>query len=138
MLIIVNALLLVTQTLLLENKSQPHQIYSPWVSYTFVGLYTVEVLLKQIGLGVRGYFRSYWNVFDFLVTALGIGSIVITALHIHFFYVITMIRLLRLLRLFRMKKRFRDVFGTADILLPLSLIHISEPTRLMSISYDVF
>ena len=117
-LIIVNALLLVTQTLLLENKSQPHQIYAPWVSYTFVGLYTVEVLLKQIGLGVRGYFRSYWNVFDFLVTALGIGSIVITALHIHFFYVITMIRLLRLLRLFRMKKRFRDVFGTAVILLP--------------------
>ena len=88
------------------------------MSYTFVGLYTVEVLLKQIGLGVRGYFRSYWNVFDFLVTALGIGSIVITALHIHFFYVITMIRLLRLLRLFRMKKRFRDVFGTAVILLP--------------------
>jgi len=117
-LITANGLLVVAQTLLLERKSDEQVIYAAWVSYIFVALYSIEVILKMTGIGIRGYFRSYWDIFDFVCTLLSIASIVITALHINYLYSITLIRLLRLLRLFRMKKRFRDVFGTAIILLP--------------------
>ena len=31
-------------------------------------MYTLEAVLKLLGLGVLNYFESYWNIFDFSVT----------------------------------------------------------------------
>ncbi len=80
-------------------------------------MYTVEAILKLLALGINRYFASFWNMFDFSVTALGILSLVLEVLDIPLFYVV-ILRPLRLLTLLRMKKRFRDVFGTAVILYP--------------------
>lgn len=32
-----------------------------------VWIFVVELALKMIGLGVRGYFSEKWNIFDFLI-----------------------------------------------------------------------
>eukprot|EP00088_Acartia_fossae_P037775 TRINITY_DN3900_c0_g1_i4.p1 TRINITY_DN3900_c0_g1~~TRINITY_DN3900_c0_g1_i4.p1 ORF type:complete len:917 (-),score=53.70 TRINITY_DN3900_c0_g1_i4:656-3406(-) len=116
-LIFINGVLLILQTCLLDSPTQRQDIYAFWVSYIFIGAYIIEVILKLIGLGIREYFKSLWNIFDFIVTLSGVTSIVLTEFDIPSFYII-ILRPLRLLRLFKLKKRFRDVFGTFVILLP--------------------
>jgi len=117
LLIMTNGVLLVVQTYFLHSTTDTQDIYAPWANYIFVGAYTIEVMLKLLGLGFQEYFKSLWNIFDFMVTLAGIISIVLTELNIPTYYII-ILRPLRLLRLFKMKKRFRDVFGTFVILLP--------------------
>ncbi len=141
LIVLANGLILLVQTATMESPSsqEADEIYAPWVSYFFIGcratkdaigmyecmysltslftVYTLEAALKLLGLGFKKYFSSYWNVFDFAITALGIVSVVLEVVDIPMFYVV-ILRPLRLLTLFRMKRRFRDVFGTAVILYP--------------------
>ena len=63
-------------------------------------MYTLEAVLKLLGLGVLNYFESYWNIFDFSVTVLGILSLVLEAVNIPLFYIV----ILRPLRYVRVKK----------------------------------
>ena len=115
--ILLNGVLLVIQTITLDSKNGYQKIYSEWVSITFICIYLVEIVLKLIGLGVKKYFSSSWNIFDCLCTVAGLVSLVLMEFGIHSYYIM-ILRTLRLLRLFKMKKRFRDVFGTFVILLP--------------------
>ena len=64
MLIIFNGLLLIVQTGSMEHTNAEQSIYSSWVSLIFVTIYTVEMILKLIGLGMTKYFSSPWNIFD--------------------------------------------------------------------------
>ena len=113
-----NGVILIVQTAVLSSETiLDTTIYTGWVSCFFVGFYTVEASLKLLGLGFARYFASYWNLFDFVVTVLGIISLILNYLDVPIYYVI-ILRPLRLITLFRMKKRFRDVFGTAVILMP--------------------
>lgn len=59
-----------------------------------LGLFVLELLLKVSGLGVKRYFSSGWNIFDFMIVAFSL--IFITTPFI------TALRLVRVLRLFRM------------------------------------
>ena len=113
-----NGVILIIQTAVLDAETKlDTTIYSMWVSCFFVGFYTMEASLKLLGLGFSKYFSSYWNLFDFIVTVLGIISLILNFLDVPITYII-ILRPLRLITLFRMKKRFRDVFGTAVILMP--------------------
>ena len=53
-----------------------------------VSVYTLEACLKMLGLGIHKYFASYWNVFDFGVTFLGILSLILEVFSIPLFYII--------------------------------------------------
>eukprot|EP00092_Neocalanus_flemingeri_P012722 GFUD01013709.1.p1 GENE.GFUD01013709.1~~GFUD01013709.1.p1 ORF type:complete len:872 (+),score=167.61 GFUD01013709.1:299-2914(+) len=117
MLIIFNGILLIVQTSSMVHTNAIQSIYAPWVSNSFISIYTIEMILKLIGLGIPKYFSSPWNIFDCLITLLGISSVVLTELSIQSYYIM-ILRPLRLLRLFKVKKRFRDVFGTFIILMP--------------------
>jgi len=115
-----NTALLVIQAALIQTTDQDHIVYNPHVGMGFMLLYGAEVLLKLFGMGLRGYLSCPWNIFDFLVTTTSFISMVMIFsfdLEEHM-STIVVLRLVRVLRLFRMKKRFRDVFGTAVILLP--------------------
>jgi len=116
-----NTVLLVVQAGLIQTTDQDHIVYNPDVGMVFVFLYGVEVLLKILGMGLSGYFSCPWNAFDFLVTSSSLVSIILVFssydLEEHM-STLVVLRLVRVLRLFRMKKRFRDVFGTAVILFP--------------------
>jgi len=116
--VLTNGVVLLVQTSLMESPiDNESSIYVPWVSYFFVTLYTVEASIKLLGMGSVQYFSSYWNTFDFGVTLLGILALIFEFIGIPLSYII-ILRPLRLLTLFRMKRRFRDVFGTAVILMP--------------------
>jgi len=118
--VLTNGVVLLVQTSLMKSphdEDDASKIYVPWVSYFFVALYTLEASIKLLGLGSVQYFSSYWNTFDFGVTLLGILALIFEFIGIPLSYII-ILRPLRLLTLFRMKRRFRDVFGTAVILMP--------------------
>lgn len=84
----------------------------------FSSVFAAEALTKVLGLGVRRYLSSGWNLFDLgtsmmvLVAASGL-TLFPSAVFLVVF------RPLRMLRLFKIKKRYRDVFGTLVILTPL-------------------
>eukprot|EP00092_Neocalanus_flemingeri_P018250 GFUD01019751.1.p1 GENE.GFUD01019751.1~~GFUD01019751.1.p1 ORF type:complete len:800 (-),score=175.20 GFUD01019751.1:41-2440(-) len=133
----VNATLLVVQAALIETTDQDHLLYNSTVGMVFMLLYSVEVLLKVSGLGVRGYLACPWNVFDLIVTTTSIISmgLVFTSYSSEdHMSTIVILRLVRVLRLFRMKKRFRDVFGTALILLP----HLVSTVIVLQLLYYFF
>ncbi|XP_071945842.1 two pore channel protein 1-like [Antedon mediterranea] len=96
-------------------KNQLSQVM--WYDWMFVAIYAAECLLKIIGLGVKGYFRSGWNVFDFVITVSAIVGVLTNIFDTDLYYVVVL-RPLRLLRLFKVKKRYRDVLATAYVLLP--------------------
>ncbi|ESO09870.1 hypothetical protein HELRODRAFT_167688 [Helobdella robusta] len=93
------------------------------ISVLFVLIYTVEMVMKWIVLGIREYCASGWNIFDCVVTLVSIIGIIMEAvlfsgLGNDKLYIVVILRPLRIIRLFKMKKSFRDIFGALFILLP--------------------
>lgn len=81
-------------------------------------VFMCEALIKVLGLGVRRYLSSGWNLFDLGTSVMTIvAACVLTLFPDAVFFVL--FRPLRTLRLFKIKKRYRDVFGTLVILSPL-------------------
>ena len=78
-----------------------------YIGYTFIGIYTIEMLVKWVGLTVRGYFKDTWNIFDFVLVVVAYAEILIVdvatsggSLPIQ----PTLIRMLRLLRVVRVTR----------------------------------
>ena len=44
------------------------------LNYYFAFIFTLEFVLKIIGLGVVGYFSSFWNCLDSLIVAVSLLS----------------------------------------------------------------
>jgi hypothetical protein len=63
---------IVIHTYTLTYTDDIQDVYAFWVAYMFVAIYTLELLLKLLGLGFRDYFSSPWNCFDCLVTVSGL------------------------------------------------------------------
>ncbi|XP_014213828.1 two pore calcium channel protein 1-like isoform X2 [Copidosoma floridanum] len=101
-----------------DRETSASLFAASWDTLLFGGLFAVEALTKVLGLGVRRYLSSGWNLFDLgtsvmlLVAACGLtlfpGAVFLVVF-----------RPLRMLRLFKLKKRYRDIFGTLVLLSPL-------------------
>ena len=77
----------------------------------FVAIFTVEAVLKLLGLGVRYYFYIDWNKFDFAIVIVSLlsespflGDVNLTAFRI--------IRVARLLRMIKASKQLQDLLRT--------------------------
>jgi two pore calcium channel protein 1 len=46
------------------------------VDWGFLAIYILESILKNFGLGPTEYFKSGWNLFDFLVTLMALAGLV--------------------------------------------------------------
>ncbi|XP_043269050.1 two pore calcium channel protein 1-like isoform X2 [Venturia canescens] len=89
-----------------------------WDTLLFGGLFVTEALIKVLGLGMRRYLSSGWNLFDLGASIMSlVGACGLMLFPSATFFVV--FRPLRMLRLFKVKKRYRDVFGTLVILSPL-------------------
>lgn len=86
--ILVNGLVIIAETYFSGNGLL--QLLDRIIVWIFV----VELILKIVGLGFKGYFSKGWNIFDFLIVA---GSLLFYATNF-----VSVIRLLRVLRLLRM------------------------------------
>lgn len=93
-----------------------------YINFVFFAVFTIEAILKIIGLGFRTYFRDSWNTFDF-------GIIIVSAVSIVLYFTITMkiknavtmIRAFRILRVVRLIKRAKSlnlIFNTFIVSLP--------------------
>ncbi|KAK3863168.1 hypothetical protein Pcinc_031021 [Petrolisthes cinctipes] len=133
--IVVNAMTLLVNTIIISSQgsSLPADLHVTWDQLLCVSFYGVEAALKIIGLGLMDYLSSGWNIFDLIITILAALGIIAEQFANSFFYVI-ILRPLRLLRLFRMRKRYRDVFQTLQILLP----RISSAIVIIIITYYFF
>lgn len=60
---------------------------SSCIFYVF-SVYTFEACIKLLGLGAHRYFSSYWNMFDFAVTLLGILALIFEFVGIPLAYII--------------------------------------------------
>ncbi|XP_068750290.1 two pore channel protein 1-like isoform X2 [Montipora capricornis] len=119
--IALNGISVIVDIILFSNTPQNERYIQRqeirWYHITFVTIYSAEAFLKIVGLGLRKYLLSGWNVFDFMVTLFGfIGSISPTS-----FSFIVCLRPFRLLLLFKLKARYRDVFETVGVVLPRML-----------------
>ncbi|XP_014225608.1 two pore calcium channel protein 1-like isoform X2 [Trichogramma pretiosum] len=120
--IVGNAVAMITRLIEPETdrEKSAHLFAASWDTFVFGGLFAAEALTKVLGLGVRGYLNSGWNLFDLSTSMM----VLVSACVLTFFpsaVLFVVFRPLRTLRLFKMKKRYRDVFGTLVILTPLML-----------------
>ncbi|XP_077969234.1 voltage-dependent P/Q-type calcium channel subunit alpha-1A-like isoform X2 [Styela clava] len=69
--------------------------------FVFLGLFSTEILLKMYGLGVRTYFRSSFNIFDFAVILASIFEIIWSMIRPSMSFGLSVLRALRLLRVFK-------------------------------------
>mmetsp|Transcript_17670 Transcript_17670/g.2896 ORF Transcript_17670/g.2896 Transcript_17670/m.2896 type:complete len:113 (+) Transcript_17670:384-722(+) len=84
-----------------DNMSEDLENFLNVSNYVFIGIYTVEFILKILGLSPKLYFSNNWNKFDFIVLVL--SYVTLLDLSILFFNA-TILRALRMLRVFRVVK----------------------------------
>lgn len=89
-----------------------------WDSILFLSLFAVESIIRILGLGMKQYLESGWNLYDLTVSTAALLGVLIIRWN-PTWRLVVVFRPLRLIRLYKMKKRYRDVFGTLVILFPL-------------------
>jgi hypothetical protein len=47
------------------------------INYFFTAVFTLEAIVKIIGLGPKGYFTKGWNVFDFIIVIISYVTLII-------------------------------------------------------------
>jgi hypothetical protein len=47
-------------------------------NYIFTTIFTVEAIIKLIGLGPKIYFKEGWNIFDFIIALGSLLSIILS------------------------------------------------------------
>jgi len=58
--------------------SAEHMVLLEESNYAFVTLFTLEMVLKQMGLGFREYFQSKANLFDSILVMLSFVEFALT------------------------------------------------------------
>nr|XP_020034054.1 sodium channel protein type 10 subunit alpha [Castor canadensis] len=114
------------------------------INQFFVAVFTAECVMKMFALR-QYYFTNGWNVFDFIVVLLSIGSLVfsaiLTSIESYFsptlFRVIRLARIGRILRLIRAAKGIRTLLFALMMSLP-ALFNIGLLLFLVMFIYSIF
>jgi hypothetical protein len=100
-----------------ENESYVLEI----INLVFTAIFILEAIVKIVGLG-KEYFKSVWNIFDFIVVLFSIVGMFVTYLGILNVggktTIIRAMRICRVLRLIKRAKRLYVVFHTIASTLP--------------------
>eukprot|EP00051_Salpingoeca_urceolata_P017838 m.246032 g.246032 ORF g.246032 m.246032 type:complete len:1856 (-) comp19058_c0_seq4:42-5609(-) len=90
-------------TLMMRYRNMPDNYENTLrvFNWIFTIIFTVEAVVKIIGLSVKGYFTDGWNVFDFIIV---VGSLIDAALDGQGFN-ISFLRIFRAARLIKLLKR---------------------------------
>ena len=77
-------------------------------SLTFMGVFTIELIIKLYALGPRGYFKSQFNTFDAVVVVCGLGEIILRYT-VGITLGISVLRALKLLKLFKFTRYWQSL-----------------------------
>eukprot|EP00798_Chlamydomonas_sp_ICE-L_P013774 gene13774-19682_t len=72
-------------------------------------IYVLEVVCKWIALGLRGYFRNRWNVFDFFVAIISVVGITIEYIDVENLGILYLIRATRVIRILSLVPKARGL-----------------------------
>nr|CAD7568445.1 unnamed protein product [Timema californicum] len=108
-----------TVVLATEHYGQPDWLdeFQDYTNFFFVGLFTMEMLLKMYSLGFQGYFVSLFNRFDCFVVIGSIGEIILTKTDVFPPLGVSVLRCVRLLRVFKVTKYWRSLSNLVASLL---------------------
>jgi hypothetical protein len=88
-------------------------------NYIFAAIFTIEMVLKLIGLGSKAYFNDSWNVFDFVVVWGTILGIVIKfTLNLPINKVVAALRVMRVVRLLQTMDSLKAILYTLIVTVP--------------------
>ena len=94
-----------------------------YINYFFTAVFTLEAIIKIIGLGFKGYFTKGWNLFDFLIVLVSYVTLIISVSVQGNFgpKQATVARAFRIGRIFRLIKKakfLRVIFNTIIFTIP--------------------
>lgn len=87
-----------------EGGTEPRGHPADVANRVLLSLFTVEMLMKMYGLGLRQYFMSIFNRFDCFVVCSGILEILLVESGVMTPLGISVLRCIRLLRIFKITK----------------------------------
>lgn len=67
---------IVTMSMAYETQSREQDYFLKQINLTFMIVFIVEAVFKLLAFGIRGYFKSGWNQFDFFVVVSSIVDFV--------------------------------------------------------------
>jgi len=117
--IVLNVLVMCTQH---AGMSHGWETLGAVSNYVFGGIFLVEMVVKHIGLGVRQYWASKWNMFDGTLVVINVVTVLLRetmgqTLGVDF----QLFRVFRVFRIFRLVKtvpQLRLIFTTLRLSLP--------------------
>eukprot|EP00761_Pharyngomonas_kirbyi_P014924 gb/GECH01014955.1/.p1 GENE.gb/GECH01014955.1/~~gb/GECH01014955.1/.p1 ORF type:complete len:1446 (+),score=208.71 gb/GECH01014955.1/:1-4338(+) len=104
-----------------------------WTNVVFTGIFFIEMVLKIIGLGLRGYFRDIWNIIDFIVVIISLPSLANLG---DWIAVFQLLRVARIIRLVRFVPGLKILINTLIISIP-SLLNVASLLALIFFIYAV-
>ncbi|XP_065060331.1 sodium channel protein 1 brain-like isoform X2 [Rhopilema esculentum] len=98
--------------MMISHDEQPDSITTAlrYCNIGFTVLFVLEAVLKILALQAQ-YFRSAWNVFDFIVLVLSIAGIVLEFLNVNLMVTPNVLRVMRVLRIGRLLRYFKAAKG---------------------------
>jgi len=120
-----------------------------WCNVAFTFIFTMEAIIKLLGLGPRWYFLDYWNVFDLAVVILSITTIILdTQIGEHYcspdkveadriFPGLQMLRVFRIARVFRLIRRLKGLRQMVETLI-ISLPSLGNIAALIILFMIIF
>jgi hypothetical protein len=116
------------------NESPRFETVGYVANVCFTALFGLEAVLKLTGLGLRQYFRSLWNWFDFFIVA---GSIAATASNESSIgLLLRVFRVLRVFRLIRISRTLQQLGATFIFCIP-SFVNIMVITFMAFFVYSI-
>ncbi|XP_044589495.1 muscle calcium channel subunit alpha-1 isoform X8 [Cotesia glomerata] len=108
-----------TGVLATEHYRQPDWLdqFQEVTNMFFIGLFSMEMMLKMYSLGFQGYFVSLFNRFDCFVVVGSISEMVLTRTEVMPPLGVSVLRCVRLLRVFKVTKYWRSLSNLVASLL---------------------
>jgi len=91
--------------------SEKHKFIFTIVDNTITGLFIIEIIVKLKVFGIKSYFSSSWNVFDFILILLSVPAFIAFVLNLNLidFSFLLIFRILRVFKAFRFFKFIPDI-----------------------------
>ncbi|KAM7535333.1 hypothetical protein Aperf_G00000089647 [Anoplocephala perfoliata] len=117
--LILTFVLLNTIVLVTEYHNQPLWLnqFQNFANGLFVGLFTLEMILKMSAYGIQDYFATLFNRYDFLVVVVSILEIILTVSNVMNPMGLSVLRCARLLRIFKLTHCWAGLRGLVNRLL---------------------
>ena len=108
--ILANSVCMALEDPVIEDKwSEPGQAALAYLDFVFIGLFTIEMTLKLLALGVVEYLRDVWNALDGFIVLVSYVNLMFASAGGASFTVLRVLRILRALRPLRTIKRIQGL-----------------------------